>query len=888
MALVNPNQPIHPAFHERISVKVEGQLPQFVKEDHATFVAFMEAYYEYMEQQGKPYEIIGNLNNYADVDKSTTEFLNYFKKQFGQNIPEAVFANANKPFVLKHLRDFYRTKGSEKAFQFLFRLLYKEEISFYFPGEDMLRTSDGKYGKSQIIRVTDITLSDSVNNLIGKPIVGSVSKARAIVETVRKERVGLAEASTVFLSGTVGIFQKDETIFVGSVETINVSSGGSGYRTPPVVIFTGGGGTNAKATAKLSNGAVSSVTITSGGNGYTSAPTMSFFSETGSGVTATAVLDVLDNTNSFVIGGIVNDISITNAGNNYSKDASILLTGVEQFGVILRVDELTTGSIVSTTINSGGSGYSIGDKLILSQSGGSVDLRTASILVKEVDASGAIIALYIENSGRGYTQLPTVTGSDGSGTDASITLVGKDIGGIKSIKIFNNGFGISSNTSLVLSGSGDGTATGTANVSGYEDSFGAGFTGTRGFLNSDKYIQDSLYYQLFSYSITSGHTIDKWRDVVKRIAHPAGLALFGNFQIISEIDVGKTFSLTNIPQRDRYTIIFHDGDIKPPVVLKVPVDSCAGQIIFEFSPDDDYKTVKLATDPVSDTEDFQTSTLAEATTGSDDYGTVTQSNFFVKPTVCQTYEQDLGIQKLTTLGGFDDYLFARRILIGEDENGDDIFEEFPATRMEHYQMMGGLFEAVTEEDDFGILSDDPNGVTQLRLGPLRRFFNQQKFNKQGGFSQPLRPTNPIDKIKIFNKGSGYTSVPTVTITGGGGTALHSPSNAPDGTGASATAVLGAGSDSDKVISITLNNQGTGYVTLPTVTISGGGGTGATASVIIRRTSGTTIASFKNQQVVNFELFAGVKSQIVTNSTITQYTTGRESNGVINVSLPPPE
>ena len=62
MALVTPNQPIHPSFDERISVKVEGQLPQFVKEDHATFVAFLEAQYEYMEQQGKPYEIIGNLD----------------------------------------------------------------------------------------------------------------------------------------------------------------------------------------------------------------------------------------------------------------------------------------------------------------------------------------------------------------------------------------------------------------------------------------------------------------------------------------------------------------------------------------------------------------------------------------------------------------------------------------------------------------------------------------------------------------------------------------------------------------------------------------------------------------------------------------------------------
>ena len=70
--------------------------------------------------------------------------------------------------------------------------------------------------------------------------------------------------------------------------------------------------------------------------------------------------------------------------------------------------------------------------------------------------------------------------------------------------------------------------------------------------------------------------------------------------------------ITGIPQRKYYTIIFHDGDIVPPVILKVPVDSCAGQIIFEFSPDDDYKTVKLSDDPVSDTEDFQTSSLVES------------------------------------------------------------------------------------------------------------------------------------------------------------------------------------------------------------------------------------------------------------------------------------
>ena len=66
MAEVNSNSPIHPDLYQRVSVKVEGQLPDFVKQDHPTFVAFLEAYYEYMEQLGKPIEVIGNLQNYIN------------------------------------------------------------------------------------------------------------------------------------------------------------------------------------------------------------------------------------------------------------------------------------------------------------------------------------------------------------------------------------------------------------------------------------------------------------------------------------------------------------------------------------------------------------------------------------------------------------------------------------------------------------------------------------------------------------------------------------------------------------------------------------------------------------------------------------------------------
>jgi hyaluronate lyase len=71
-------------------------------------------------------------------------------------------------------------------------------------------------------------------------------------------------------------------------------------------------------------------------------------------------------------------------------------------------------------------------------------------------------------------------------------------------------------------------------------------------------------------------------------------------------------------------------------------------------------------------------------------------------------------------------------------------------------------------------------------------------------------------IKVVNGGTGYTTAPTVAITGGGGT------------GATATATISAG----KVSSIALATSGTGYTTVPTITLSGGGGSGATATPLL--------------------------------------------------------
>jgi len=69
----------------------------------------------------------------------------------------------------------------------------------------------------------------------------------------------------------------------------------------------------------------------------------------------------------------------------------------------------------------------------------------------------------------------------------------------------------------------------------------------------------------------------------------------------------------------------------------------------------------------------------------------------------------------------------------------------------------------------------------------------------------------LKEILITTPGSGYTSTPTVTVSG------------------NATAVAEVAGDDNQVNRIRITNHGSGYSADPTVTITGGGGTGAEAS-----------------------------------------------------------
>lgn len=109
-------------------------------------------------------------------------------------------------------------------------------------------------------------------------------------------------------------------------------------------------------------------------------------------------------------------------------------------------------------------------------------------------------------------------------------------------------------------------------------------------------------------------------------------------------------------------------------------------------------------------------------------------------------------------------------------------------------------------------------------GGLNAVFGAASQNTNGTWALPIFVANvstSVSTVGSITGGSGYTSAPAVSFTGGAGA------------GATATATVAAGA----VTAVTVTGGGIGYTSAPTVVFTGGGGTGAAATAVL----GTNIA-----------------------------------------------
>jgi hypothetical protein len=178
---------------------------------------------------------------------------------------------------------------------------------------------------------------------------------------------GYTTVPTVTIAGTGSGATATATLSTIGVQTVTLSSEGTGYtENSTSVTFTGGGGTGATATARVRRGAVTGITVTSAGTGYTSVPTV-VITGRGSGAVATAT-----------IGGKVNGITLVNGGTGYTAGITqVIFSGGNGSGAT--ASAAITGSVTSVALDSGGTGYGGSATVSFAGGGGSGAAATAGI-----------------------------------------------------------------------------------------------------------------------------------------------------------------------------------------------------------------------------------------------------------------------------------------------------------------------------------------------------------------------------------------------------------------------------------------------------------------------------------------------------------------------------
>ena len=130
-----------------------------------------------------------------------------------ENSPEKTSYSNRKNFF-KFLKDFYKSKGSEKSYEFLFRALFNEPIEVYYPKEYVFKSSNNTWSKTKSLRTIPYVKVAPTDPVIQSPyeIEGKSSGATALIENYAEKTIGTYSVREYFVSNIVGTFTSKEKI----------------------------------------------------------------------------------------------------------------------------------------------------------------------------------------------------------------------------------------------------------------------------------------------------------------------------------------------------------------------------------------------------------------------------------------------------------------------------------------------------------------------------------------------------------------------------------------------------------------------------------------------------------------------------------------------------
>jgi hypothetical protein len=262
-----------------ISNLIENQFPAVYREEGPVFVQFIKTYYEWMESSNNALYHARHLYEYKDIDETVDDFIVYFKEKYLKNIP--ITSNTDIRNLVKHSLDLYRSKGTERGVDLLFKLVFGQGTKIYYPSEDIFRLDDGKWIVPMYL---EVSLNNNNVKFINKQIFGLTSKATAFVERVVRRTINNRLIDVLYISAIHGNFVSDEKVqpsdlsleikscpfITGSLTNLSISADGtgSGFAIGEIVDVISEKGQGAKAKILAVSDITGTLTFSLINNGY--------------------------------------------------------------------------------------------------------------------------------------------------------------------------------------------------------------------------------------------------------------------------------------------------------------------------------------------------------------------------------------------------------------------------------------------------------------------------------------------------------------------------------------------------------------------------------------------------------------------------------------------
>ena len=308
---------------------------------------------------------MNTIESAMDIDRNAQNYLELMQKEIAATIPRDL--TVNKRTLYKQIIDFYKLRGSADSIEIFFKILFNDEVEVEFPYDSVLIPSSGnweanpalskggqyldnkgflsynirlqdslKYQKFAYLIKTGKNLADwelsydrlvhpagfiyFAEILIFLQLTGAVLTDALTLSRMPGEQPGIIGPEDIpvlvemfvsmFLPQTTAKIHRTGTLSLdlksGVINSVTVTSGGSGYTSVPTVTSvdsgTPSGYTTATLTASLTNGSVSSIAIGNGGKDYNvptvtvAAPSAITFDGSDDEVLGTGIVNITDNT----------------------------------------------------------------------------------------------------------------------------------------------------------------------------------------------------------------------------------------------------------------------------------------------------------------------------------------------------------------------------------------------------------------------------------------------------------------------------------------------------------------------------------------------------------------------------------------------------------------